>query len=185
MVDDLRNWSPGMLARLRNAKVAWFAVFACATVAGSAVVFWKSERRALDSASPVPVAGADASRRSTVDPPLRTFVGQLPAGLSIEPLLREIQRHAAAENVVFGSADANTVLPTDQSLAQLHVTLALRGQYAGIKATLGQVFARHPNLVVQRLQLRQGAAPGDVEASVAVVLLGQPLSPSSLPGERR
>ena len=165
--------------------VALIAVLASATLAGGALLLWSNERRALTSSSPVHATGTDSSGHPTDESLPRTFVGHLPTGLFVEPLLREAQRHAAAENVVFSSADVNAVIPTAQSLAQLHLTLVLRGRYTGIKATLAQVLARHPNLIVYRLQMRQGTAPGDLEASVAVVLLGQPLATPSVGREKR
>ena len=183
--DDLRNRSLSVLPYLHAPKVAWIGVIASAALAGAALILWNSQRGPLAGSSPVHAAGTDTSRRPTDESPPRTFVEHLPTGLSVEPLLREAQRHAAAENVVLSSVDANAVIPTFESLAQLHLTLVLRGRYTGIKATLAQVLARHPNLIVYRLQMRQGTAPGELEASVAVVLLGQPLATPSVDGEKR
>ena len=107
------------------------------------------------------------------------FARGLPEALSVEPVVRELQRSSAAEGASFVSVSSTPRPATSQTLGRVELAITLRGAYPKLKTVLAQTLDRFPHLVVQRLTLRRMAAPVDLEAHVDLVLLARPVAAAS------
>ena len=103
------------------------------------------------------------------------FSSTLPASVSIEPIIRDLQRFSVPAGVSFVSVDASAREATVRTLGRVEIAVTLRGEYAQLKSTLAQVLDRNPHLVLQRLNLHRQSGPADVEARVNLLLLSSPL----------
>jgi hypothetical protein len=161
---DRWGWAAAVLVLLGLAALA-----AATQLHMQANAAWVRAQAALIQASAAPFVPV-----AMTAPPIADFTTQLPQAASLDPLLRDVQRHATALGVSLVALDANARAPTPQTLGRIDVSLTLRGRYDGVKLVLAQVFDRFPNLVAQRLTLRRVAGGEDLEAVVVLALLSRP-----------
>jgi hypothetical protein len=119
------------------------------------------------------VPSANAAPASTGD-----FVQQLPATVSVEPVVRELQRASGALAVTLVSVSVNPRDPTARTLGRVELIVTLKGAYPKLKAVLARTQDRFPGLLLQRLSMQRAGAPTEVEARASLLLLTQALQVS-------
>ncbi len=139
---------------------------------------WQAHRslgriQAQLAAAPLPDAAPPVAPAVQDEP--ADFARSLPETAAVDAVVRELQRLQGAGGAAVVSVDAAQRLATPASLGRVELAVQLRGDYASIKSTLSALLDRYPQwLLMQRLSLRRGGAPTQLEASVALTLLSRP-----------
>lgn len=117
-------------------------------------------------------------------PDRRAFVHLLPSSNTLptraHTLIHTSQSEAAARGVQWLAATSTPQPGSERSLPKWDVSLTLQGSYTQVKAVLAQATERTPPVVIRRIEMRRAANGSDVEAELALMLIGQP----GLGGER-
>lgn len=117
----------------------------------------------------------EAENQSQLRPPADVidFAQRLPATAPTTDVIREIQRSAKANGVVFASFDVSSRVATTQTLGKTDLSFRLQGSYANIKRVLKDVLGRYPVAVLAHLQIQRASSPMDLAAQVELVLLSK------------
>lgn len=112
------------------------------------------------------------------------FIHHLPSANTLpsraHTLIETSQRDAAARGVQLLAVTSAPQPASERGLAKWDVSLTLQGSYPQVKAVLSQAVARTPPVVIRRIELRRAANGNDVEAELALMLIGRPV-----PGSER
>lgn len=157
------------------------AVLATMAIAGA----WKSRLDLAELEKVLRQAQESAALAAAVPiatRPPRPYTDGLPQRATAEPLLAAVGTLGKAHAVTLVQADVAEQPPTAAALGTVNVALTLAGSYAGIKALLAGLLEAAPNGVLMQLDLRSSpAAPGALDATVKISLLGQPGGASAGP----
>lgn len=106
--------------------------------------------------------------------PTGDFATSLPAAPNESQVLLEVQRAASDTSVALVSMQAQHHPATRDRLGRLEVLLSLRGPYVGTKQIIKQVLERFPSATLQRLRMRKGSAPADMETQLTMSFWSAP-----------
>lgn len=109
------------------------------------------------------------------------YTTSFPQAAPAEPVLRQFQRSASKAGVTIGSLNVGQANASPIALGHSELELNMRGAYAPIKAVVGEVLDRYPNLLLQRLNLQRIPASTELDARAEFVLLTRPLSSAGTP----
>lgn len=107
--------------------------------------------------------------------PAVDFARSLGAAPLAAHVVQHLQRACAEAGVSLVSVQASEHAASVERLGRLELAVQLRGGYAGSKQALKQAIERFPGMTVQRLRLRRGALPGEVETQLTLSLWSAPL----------
>lgn len=108
------------------------------------------------------------------------FVASLGAPLSTAQIVQELQRAGSTAGIVLASVQAQTRDTPPEQLGRLELNVTLRGSYTGTKQVIQQAMERFPSLTVQRLRMRKGASPNDLETSLLLTIWSAPPDSSAV-----
>jgi hypothetical protein len=91
-----------------------------------------------------------------------------------QPFIAHLQADAKQRGVTVATLAVSSKPATPALLGRDELQVSLRGAYASVKQTLGEMMDRHPSAVVQQLSMRRGSTGADVELQVRVLLLQPP-----------
>lgn len=140
---------------------------------------WQAHRsleriQAQLASAPLPNAAAPVTPEAHEN---ADFARSLPETAAVDAVVHELHRLQGAGGAAVVSVDAAQRPATPASLGRIELAVQLRGDYVSIKSTLAALLDRYPQwLVMQRLSLRRGGAPTQLEASVALTLLSRPVA---------
>lgn len=117
---------------------------------------------------------------SSLTPPTLTaekdFTQSLAAPLNAAQVVQELQRACSAASVLLVGVQAQERAASVDQLGRLELAVTLHGAYAGSKQVLKQVLERYPHITVQRLRMRRGQSPAEVDTSVTLAVWSAPLA---------
>jgi hypothetical protein len=166
--------------QLRQPLSLCFVALLIASSLAGAATFWRIElaRHVKRANSSIDVLQAkllkEASLSVAPPEPKTDFAVSLPAHVSIDPVVRDLQRFSADLGVNFVSLDASSRDATSRTLGRTEMTITLRGEYAKLKSVLVQVLDRYPQLLLQRVAIRRMSGPTNLEANIQLLLLSRP-----------
>jgi len=102
------------------------------------------------------------------------FARSLGAPLPASQIAHELQRACAEAGVMLVAMQAQERVASAEQLGRLELIIQLRGGYSGSKQVLKQTAERFRGLTVQRLRMRRGATPSEVETHVTLSLWSAP-----------
>jgi Tfp pilus assembly protein PilO len=169
----------------RPAALAAAVALAAGVAALGASLWWRlAEQRRLEQSGPQATAlqarfDAMSAQSAASAATAADFTARLPALVAIDAVVRDIQRHSSSTGVSFVSLDAAPAEATAASLGRTMLSITLRGEYGRIKAVTAEVLNRYPNVLLQRISMRQMTVPTDLEASITLLCLSRPAAARS------
>lgn len=122
--------------------------------------------QAVARGAPVQQVAAEAS----------DFARSLGTPLPASQIAHELQRACAEAGVALVAMQAQERAPSVEQLGRLESAVQLRGGYLGSKQVLKRAAERFPGLTLQRLRMRRGASPSELETHVTLALWSAPLA---------
>lgn len=104
----------------------------------------------------------------------KDFAQGLPVDMSIDSVVRELQRASSDSAVALLVVASTPHAATALTLGRIELTVTLRGSYPKLMAALNRTRDRYPELLLQRLSLRRMGTPNDIEGRASLVLVGRP-----------